>query len=73
MHRWNASFAQAKREVIDYIIGYYSQVRSHRHNDGLAPNLDKEKYWNEYNTVAKKLDHYKKSYTITRVWPKIII
>ena len=48
------SFAQAKHEIIDYIIGYYSQVRPHRHNDGLAPNVAEEKYWNEYKTVAKK-------------------
>lgn len=48
------SFAQAKHEIIDYIIGYYSQVRPHQHNDGLAPNMAEEKYWIEYNTVAKK-------------------
>ena len=47
-------FAQAKHEIMDYIIGYYSQVRPHRHNDGLAPNIAEEKYWNEYKTVAKK-------------------
>ena len=48
------SFAEAKHEIIDYIIGYYSQVRPHRHNEGLAPNVAEEKYWNEYKTVAKK-------------------
>jgi len=47
-------FADAKHEILDYIIGYYSQVRPHRHNDGLAPNVAEEKYWNEYKTVAKK-------------------
>ncbi len=47
-------FAQAKHEIIDYIIGYYSQVRPHQHNDGLAPNVAEEKYWIEYKTVAKK-------------------
>jgi len=47
------SFVQAKNEIIDYIIGYYSQVRPHQHNDGLAPNVAEEKYWNEYNSVAK--------------------
>ena len=39
--------------------GCHSQVKPHRHSDGLAPNVAKEKYWNEYKTVAKKLDHYK--------------
>jgi len=48
------SFSQAKHEIIDYIIGYYSQVRPHRHNDGLTPNVAEEKYWIEYNSVAKK-------------------
>jgi putative transposase len=52
------SFVEAKHEIIDYIIGYYSQVRPHRHNDGLTPNVAEEKYWIEYKTVAKKLDHY---------------
>jgi putative transposase len=48
------TFNQAKTDVIDYIIGYYSQVRPHRHNDGLTPNMAERKYWIEYKTVAKK-------------------
>lgn len=48
------SFVQAKHEIIDYIIGYYSQVRPHRHNDGLAPNVAEKQYWIELNSVAKK-------------------
>lgn len=48
------SFTEAKREIINYIIGYYSQVRPHQHNDGLAPNVAEQKYWIDYNTVAKK-------------------
>jgi len=47
-------FAQAKHDILDYIIGYYSQVRPHRHNDELAPNVAEQKYWNEYKIVAKK-------------------
>lgn len=47
------SFAQARHEIIDYIIGYYSQVRPHQHNQGLAPNRAEEKYWSELNSVAK--------------------
>ncbi len=47
------SFVEAKSEIIDYIIGYYSQVRPHRHNGGLAPNVAERKYWVEYKTVAK--------------------
>lgn len=48
------SFSEAKSEIIDYIIGYYSQVRPHKHNKGLAPNTAEEKYWIVYNSVAKK-------------------
>jgi len=47
------SFAEAKADIISYIIRYYSQVRPHRHNDGLAPNVAEEKYWSEYKAVAK--------------------
>jgi putative transposase len=46
------SFSEAKTEIINYIIGYYSRVRPHRHNDGLTPNASEIKYWGEYNTVA---------------------
>ncbi len=48
-----ASFAEAKASIIDYIIGYYSQVRPHTHNAGMTPNVAEEKYWVEYNSVAK--------------------
>jgi len=47
------SFAEAKTAITDYIIGYYSQVRPHRHNDGLAPNVAERNYWIEYKAVAK--------------------
>jgi putative transposase len=46
------SFNEAKVAIVNYIIGYYSQVRPHRHNAGLAPNVAEKKYWIEYNTVA---------------------
>ena len=48
------SFSEAKVNIIQYIIGYYSQVRPHRHNEGLAPNVAEDNYWIEYNSVAKK-------------------
>ena len=31
-------FNQADHSITDYIMGYYSQVRPHRHNKGLSPN-----------------------------------
>lgn len=46
------SFHEAKSDIINYMIGYYSQVRPHRHNDGLAPNVAENKYWDEFKTVA---------------------
>jgi len=42
------SFNEAKIEIIDYIIGYYSQIRPYQHNDSYAPNVAEEKYWIEY-------------------------
>jgi putative transposase len=45
-------FDEAKYEIVKYINGYYSQTRPHRHNDGLAPNVAEEKYWNNYNSVT---------------------
>jgi len=47
------SFDEAKRSVWDYIIGYYSQIRPHRHNDGLAPNIAERQFWKNSNNVAK--------------------
>jgi putative transposase len=42
----------AKSDIINYIIGYYSQVRPHRHNQGKAPNVAEAKYWKSYISVA---------------------
>jgi len=39
------SFNEAKQTIWNYIIGYYSQVRPHGHNDGLAPNEAEKKFW----------------------------
>ncbi|MFK5893471.1 MAG: IS3 family transposase, partial [Pseudomonadota bacterium] len=47
------SFNEAKQTVWNYIIGYYSQVRPHSHNDGLAPNEAEKKFWADSKTVAK--------------------
>jgi putative transposase len=42
------SFGEAKHAVINYIIGYYSQVRPHQHNVGLSPNAAEQKFWFAY-------------------------
>lgn len=48
------SVEEAKRDIMDYVLGYYSQLRPHTHNDGLAPNEAENRYWNAYKAVAKK-------------------
>lgn len=47
------TFFDAKKHIINYIIGYFSQVRPHAHNDGLSPNAVEDHYWKNYKTVAK--------------------
>lgn len=47
------SFPAAKQAINDYIIGYYSQIRPHQHNDGLPPSVAEEKYRHAQKTVAK--------------------
>jgi putative transposase len=42
------SFVEAKHAVINYIIGYYNQVRPHQHNGGLSPNAAEQKFWFAY-------------------------
>lgn len=47
------TFEEAKHHITEYIIGYYSQFRPHTHNDGLAPRVVEQQYWNTQKTVAK--------------------
>ena len=47
------SFIEAETSVIDYIIGYYSQVRPHHYNTGLPPNESEKRYWLKYKNVAR--------------------
>lgn len=46
------SFTEAKKAIINYIIGYYNQLRPHRYNAGLSPNESEKRYWLNYKTVA---------------------
>ncbi|WDE08751.1 DDE-type integrase/transposase/recombinase [Thalassomonas viridans] len=46
------NFAEAKKKVTDYILGYYSQVRPHQYNGGISPNESERRYWIYYKTVA---------------------
>ncbi|GAA3977641.1 hypothetical protein GCM10022278_38000 [Allohahella marinimesophila] len=45
-------FASAKQSITDYMIGYYSALRPHMHNDGLPPNVAEQAYWETQKTVA---------------------
>ena len=47
------AFEAAKQSVTEYMIGYYSSLRPHRHNDGLPPNVAEKQYWNAQKSVAK--------------------
>ncbi|RWX52799.1 IS3 family transposase, partial [Photobacterium chitinilyticum] len=38
--------------IINYITGYYSQVRPHQYNGGLTPNESERRFWLTHKTVA---------------------
>lgn len=46
------SLAQAQQHIMNYLIGYYSQLRPHQHNKGMSPNQAEENYWINYKSVA---------------------
>lgn len=35
---------EPRQSATDYMLGYYSSLRPHRHNDGLPPNLAEKNY-----------------------------
>lgn len=37
--------------------GYYSEIRPHQYNGGLAPNVSRRLFWNDTKTVANFSDH----------------
>lgn len=43
-----ACIDEAQKSITDYIIGYYNQIRPHRHNSGKAPNVIEKEYWMNY-------------------------
>jgi putative transposase len=38
-------FSEAEGSIINYIIGYYSSVKPHQHNNGMSPNEVERMYW----------------------------
>jgi putative transposase len=47
------SFNEAKVSIISYMTGYYSQIRPHTANGGLAPNQLENNFWDCYKKLAK--------------------
>ena len=47
------SFDEAKRGITDYMLGYYTRLRPHTHNDGLTPIVAEQQYWKTYKPLAK--------------------
>lgn len=47
------SFTEAKEQITNYIVGYYSRYRPHSKNGGLPPNEQEDIYWKTHKTVAK--------------------
>jgi hypothetical protein len=37
------SFLQAKHHIVNYLIGYYSQLEPHQHNGDMSPNMGENK------------------------------
>ena len=46
-------FIKAENAVMNYMIGYHSQVRPHSYNGRLTPNESEKMYWLEYKSVPK--------------------
>lgn len=38
-------FIEAEQSIVNYIIGYYSSVRPHQHNNGKSLNEVERIYW----------------------------
>jgi len=48
----NRSLAEANSSIVQYIVGYYSQIRPHQHNGGISPNAAEARYWKTSKPVA---------------------
>ncbi len=46
------TFSEATHAITDYIVGYYSSLRSHEYNGGLPPNESENRYWKNSKAVA---------------------
>lgn len=48
-----SNLEEAKSDIWNYIIGYYSNIRPHQHNNGLTPNRAEDNYANRSISVTK--------------------
>lgn len=46
------SLIDAQRSIVEYMTGYYSLTRPHKHNGGLPPTKAEEIYWNSSKSAA---------------------
>ena len=42
------SFTEAERSIVDYLTGYYTQIRPHKNNGGKSPVMAETIYWDTY-------------------------
>ncbi|WP_153043437.1 integrase core domain-containing protein, partial [Xenorhabdus innexi] len=47
-----ANFREARHSIIQYITGYYSQLRPHGYNNGLTPNESERLFWENAKPVT---------------------
>lgn len=46
------NFSEASTAIMNYITGYYSQLRPHQYNGCLTPNESERLFWRNSNAVA---------------------
>jgi len=61
-----SSLEHAKRSIVNYINGYYSQTRPHTFNEGLSPNAFERQHAKKRTACPKLLDHYSVYMTFSR-------
>ena len=42
------NFREAECSIVDYFTGYYSQIRPHKNNGGISPDMIEKLYWRSY-------------------------
>lgn len=57
----------AADSIRNYIYKYYNSMRPHSHNLGLSANEKETYYWETFNSVAQKSDHYNIYFKIIKI------